>query len=65
MIGGASFRAEEAVLVGDTTHDYEVANAIGAQCILMPGGHHSKAKLQASGAVVMESPGEALDYILS
>ena len=44
----------EAVVVGDTEHDYEVAHAIGADCILIANGHQSKARLQALGVPVLD-----------
>jgi len=65
MIAQASFKAERAVLIGDTTHDYEVACAIGASCILMPGGHHAKQRLLQCGVAVMDSLQEILNYLLS
>lgn len=37
----------ETLLIGDTLHDYEVASEIGADCILIAGGHQSKEKLLA------------------
>lgn len=36
-----------AVLIGDTIHDFEVATAIGVDCILIAHGHQSKARLQS------------------
>jgi phosphoglycolate phosphatase len=30
---------EKAVLIGDTTHDYEVARAVGCSCLLISNGH--------------------------
>jgi phosphoglycolate phosphatase len=45
---------QEAVVVGDTEHDYEVACAIGADCILIANGHQSKTRLQALGAPVLD-----------
>jgi len=36
----------EAVMIGDTLHDYEVANEIGADCILLSCGHQSELKLK-------------------
>ena len=35
------------VMVGDTTHDAEVAAALGARCVLYTGGHQSRARLEA------------------
>jgi len=33
------------VLIGDTIHDYEVANSIGVDCVLIANGHQSKKRL--------------------
>jgi len=38
-----------AVLIGDTAHDAEVAHAIGADCILVPRGHHGTETLRECG----------------
>jgi phosphoglycolate phosphatase len=43
------------VLIGDTVHDFEVANELGCPCILIAGGHQSKSVLQATGALVVDS----------
>ena len=37
---------KEAVLIGDTIHDFEVANDIGVDCILIANGHQSKKRLR-------------------
>jgi len=37
---------KEAVLIGDTIHDFEVANEIGVDCILIANGHQSKKRLE-------------------
>lgn len=38
------------LLIGDTEHDLETANAIGADCVLIKGGHSSDRKLESLGA---------------
>lgn len=43
----------EAVLIGDTLHDYEVAQEIGCRCILVAGGHQTETRLRTSGAPVI------------
>ncbi len=48
----------EAVVIGDTEHDYEVACAMEADCILIANGHQSKARLQALGAPVLDDVAE-------
>ncbi|WP_269537573.1 HAD family hydrolase [Cerasicoccus fimbriatus] len=45
----------ELLLIGDTVHDYEVANAVGADCVLVSHGHNSRERLEATGAVVVDS----------
>ena len=43
------------LMIGDTLHDYEVAQNIGCDCILIARGHHSKERLLTTGAVVLDS----------
>ena len=50
---------EEILLIGDTTHDYEVACQLGADCLLLPAGHQSRQRLVACGAKVCDSFDEA------
>lgn len=42
------------LLVGDTTHDFHVADAIGVSCILFSGGHHPVNKLRACRVPVVD-----------
>jgi phosphoglycolate phosphatase len=58
-------RAEEMVLVGDTAHDYEVAQELGTDCILVAHGHYHKDRLLETGATVVESFAELYDYLLN
>lgn len=50
---------KEVLFIGDTTHDYEVACQMGADCLLLPAGHQSKERLIACGAKVCDSLDEA------
>ena len=54
---------DEIILVGDTTHDHEVALALGIPCILMTGGHQSRTKLTPLGRPMADTLDEVLDYI--
>jgi phosphoglycolate phosphatase len=45
----------EVLFVGDTAHDFEVADAIGIDCVLIPGGHQTKAVLSDTGATILDS----------
>lgn len=46
---------KDAVIIGDTTHDYEVASSLGIDCILIAGGHHHKERLEACGVAVLDA----------
>ena len=48
------------LLVGDTVHDYEVAQSIGCQCILFAKGHQSRHRLESTGAKVIDSLSELM-----
>jgi len=51
----------EVLFVGDTEHDFEVAEAIGVDCILIPGGHQTREALENTGAQVLDSVVDVLD----
>lgn len=44
---------DRVLLIGDTTHDFEVAERIGADCVLVAAGHHSYERLCACGVPVV------------
>ena len=43
----------ETLMIGDTEHDLETARAMGADCVLLAGGHQSRERLEKAGAVVL------------
>lgn len=45
----------ETLLIGDTTHDAEVARAMGVDCVLVPCGHNSWTRLAGCGTPVVEN----------
>lgn len=51
------------VVIGDTLHDCQLANEIGADCILLSTGHQSKADLQTTGKPVIDSLNELNQYL--
>ncbi len=57
------WQPEEIVLIGDTLHDFEVAEAIGTHCILMAHGHHSSERLAKTGAPVVHSLRELVQLL--
>lgn len=49
--------------VGDSTHDFEVANALNADCALMSYGHFSKDRLLKTKAMVFDNLDELMNYL--
>lgn len=56
-------RPERAVLIGDTVHDKETADALGIDCILVANGHQGKKDLLSVGAAVIDSLTDVKNYI--
>lgn len=54
---------QDVLFVGDTDHDHEVAEAIGVDCVLIPGGHQRRETLEATGAVILDSIRMVADYV--
>jgi phosphoglycolate phosphatase len=48
-------QASEVLLIGDTLHDAEVAEAIDVDCVLVAHGHQSKQRLKQCGVPVVDS----------
>ena len=44
----------QATIIGDTNHDFEVAQQLEVDCILVADGHQSKERLTATGAKVID-----------
>ena len=49
------FDPGQALMVGDTVHDWEVARALGVRCVLCSAGHQPAHTLRATGAAVISS----------
>jgi phosphoglycolate phosphatase len=47
LLEGLAAEPERTLLIGDTVHDFEVAAALGVDCILVSHGHHSRDRLEA------------------
>jgi phosphoglycolate phosphatase len=47
--------ANDAWMIGDTNHDFEVARELGINCILVADGHQSFERLKETGAEVASS----------
>ena len=54
-MGELGVHGEEILLVGDTTHDFQLAETMGVDCILIATGHHPIAKLERTGVRVLNT----------
>lgn len=54
---------EDVFFVGDTLHDVQTADDIRCPCVLIAQGHQSRARLEASGAPVLEDIGELPGFL--
>jgi len=43
------------LLIGDTLHDFEVAGAMGTDCVLLTSGHQPRRRLQSCGARLFDT----------
>ncbi len=46
---------EKTWMIGDTTHDFEVAQQLGIKCILIADGHQTQERLIQTGEIVISS----------
>ncbi len=56
-------KPRKVLMLGDTTHDIETAKVLGADCILIAGGHQSKECLLQCGVPVFDSASELIQYL--
>ncbi|MBO7320183.1 MAG: HAD family hydrolase [Clostridia bacterium] len=54
----------QVLMVGDTLHDFEVAETLGCDCILIARGHQPKEKLLTTGAVVLDTIEELIRMVI-
>lgn len=54
---------KKAVLIGDTLHDYEVAQALNVDCLLIAKGHQSEALLRTSSVPVLNDITGVMSYL--
>jgi phosphoglycolate phosphatase len=54
-ISRLDYGPDEILLIGDTTHDYQVSRAMGCDCVLVARGHHTRKRLEQSGAQVVST----------
>jgi phosphoglycolate phosphatase len=51
------------LLVGDTTHDYDVGKSLGVDTVLFSGGHQAPDRLETCGVPVVDSLGQVVELI--
>lgn len=52
-----------ALFVGDSVHDWEVAHAVGADCVLFCGGHQNRQTLSACGCPMIDRLEQLIDLL--
>lgn len=63
FIARRGLNPESCLFIGDTDHDFEVSSAIDCPCVLLTEGHQSKARLEKTGAPVLEGLEALAEYI--
>ena len=58
------YAPNQILLIGDTTHDFEVSREIGIDCILFNGGHHPPNKLLTCGVEIVDNLMKLKGYII-
>lgn len=56
MLSRCPIDPAETLMIGDTLHDAEVAEALGFDCLLYTGGHNSEWRLKEKGRVIRRMP---------
>jgi phosphoglycolate phosphatase len=64
VIGDAETAAGQTLIVGDTTHDYEVSQELGCPCVLLAGGHQSPQRLSRCACPLFEDFAGLGNYLL-
>ncbi len=54
MLSLYKFSPEDTLMIGDTLHDAEVAEALGFDCLLFAGGHNSEWRLREKASVIQD-----------
>ena len=51
------------LLIGDTVHDFDVADSLGIDCVLIANGHQSRKKLLDCGTPVLADIADIFELI--
>ena len=57
-----NINAQAALMIGDTLHDFEVADEIGTECVLIAQGHTKYERLKSSGKNVFHNLHEFMEW---
>lgn len=63
LLKGHQMLTDETLLIGDSSHDAEVAEALGIGCILVDRGFESRSRLERNRFPVVSNFSEALSYL--
>lgn len=63
LITKLALRGNDVLFVGDTVHDYEVAQEMGTDCVLIANGHQPKQKLETCGVEVLDRVEDVLTLL--
>ena len=63
LITDSQYNPNEVIMIGDTEHDYVVADAMGVRCFLMDRGHNSTSRLQSKQSEVFSSFSQLLEEL--
>lgn len=58
LISEFNIEKDKTWIIGDTIHDFEVAEKLGIKCILIADGHQSEKRLKSTGTVVISELNE-------
>ena len=62
-INASELNPKKIIFIGDTTHDFEVAQAIGCDCVLYDQGHQSHQVLLECKVPVIHNISEIINYL--
>ncbi len=57
------WQKEDILLIGDTLHDFEVAESIGIPCLLLGAGHCHRQRLEDTSSLVLGSLNDLLEQL--
>jgi len=60
LISSFNIKKNQTLMIGDTNHDFEVAQDLGIACILVADGHQSVQRLEKTGTPVVKNLAELM-----